>query len=281
VSAPTAPGAARLRRGDADRLRALLESGFGGTCEPLMHQHLLDALDRGDHSRFVVWPPADPVGVLYLGVSGSVIVAGDPGAGAALAGAAERTDWRVLLGDAELCRALLDASSQGFFRRRHSAREQRFMATTAPAAPSRMHGLRLADAGELDRLTDFACRLHVEDRMGPPISRAGRVAVRARMHDSIAAGATWVVERDGQAVGKVDVPLYSRRRGAQVAGVYVDEAWRGRGLASQAVGALAASLLEAGLPSVTLHVRADNTPAMRAYRRGGFTDRGPWLLALR
>lgn len=282
MSAPTASAPARrLEPTDVGRLTALLESDFGGDRDAVPHQHLLDSLDRGEHARFIVWPPADPIGVLYLGASGSVMAAGDPAAAPALVDAAERADWRVLLGDAGPCQALLDASSTGFFRRRHTAREQRFMATEAPAYHEPMEGLRRARRDELERLTGFACHLHVEDRMGPPISRAGRAAVRARMQDSISAGATWVIERGGRPIGKVDLPLLSTRRGAQIAGVYIDEQWRGRGLGSQAVGAVAGLLLADGLPSVTLHVRADNTPAIRAYKRAGFTDRGPWLLALR
>lgn len=260
----------------------LLESGFGGTCDALAHHFMLDALDRREYPRFVVWPPADPSGVIYLGAAGSVLAAGDPAAGPALAGEAERADWRVLLGDAAPCRAILDASSKGFFRRRHSVREQRFMATTVPSGSPSMEGLRRANFGDLERVTDFACRLHVEDRMGPPLSRAGRSAVRSRMQDSIAAGATWVVERRGRAVAKIDLPLQSPRRGAQLAGVYVEDLWRGRGIATAAVGALQSSLLTEGrLPAVCLHVRSDNEPAQRAYRRAGLTDRGAWLLALR
>lgn len=282
MSAPTASaGARRLDRDGVERLTTLLESGFGGRGDPMANQHLLDALDRREHGRFLVWPATDPVGVLYIGASGAVMAAGDPEAATAFVGPAERADWRVLLGDAGPCQALLDASSKGFFRRRHSAREQRFMATTTRVGAPHLPGLRRAEAAELERLTDFACLLHVADRMGPQISRAGRAAVRARMHDSITAGATWVLERDGLAVAKVDVSLASPRRGAQLAGVYVDEAWRGRGLGSAALAAVASALLAQGLPCVTLHVRADNGPAISAYRRAGFADRGPWLLALR
>lgn len=279
---PASARARRLEPGEAGRLTALLESGFGGTSDALAHLFLLDALDRREFPRFVVWPPDDPVGVIYLGAAGSVLAAGDPAAGPALAGEVERADWRVLLGDAAPCQAILDANSKGLFRRRHSVREQRFMATTVPSGRPSMDGLRRANAGDLAQVTDFACRLHVEDRMGPPLSRPGRTAVRSRMRDSIAAGATWVVERRGRAVAKIDLPLESRRRGAQLAGVYVEEAWRGRGIASAAVGALLSFLLtEGGLPAVCLHVRADNESAQRAYRRAGLTDRGSWLLALR
>ncbi|MEX2619354.1 MAG: GNAT family N-acetyltransferase [Egibacteraceae bacterium] len=282
MSAPTASaGARRLDQPGIERLTGLLESGFDGRSDPMAHQHLLDALDRHEHVRFLVWPPADPVGVLYIGASGAVMAAGDPEAATAFAGPAEHADWRVLLGDAVPCQALLDASSKGFFRRRHSAREQRFMATTAPLGSPHLPGLRRAEPAELERLTDFACRLHVEDRMGPQISRAGRAAVRARMHDSITAGATWVLERDGLSVAKIDLSLSSPRRGAQLAGVYVEEPWRGLGLGSAAIAAVTAELLTQGLPCVTLHVRADNGAAIAAYRRAGFADRGPWLLALR
>lgn len=279
---PASTRARRLQPSEATRLIARLESGFGGASDALAHHFMLDALDRREFPRFVVWPPDDPVGVIFLGAAGSVLAAGDPAAGQALAGEAERADWRVLLGDAAPCQAILDASSKGFFRRRHSVREQRFMATTTPLGSPSMDGLRRATVGDLEQVTDFACRLHVEDRMGPPLSRAGRSAVRSRMHDSIAAGATWVVERRGRAVAKIDLPLQSRRRGAQLAGVYVDEVWRGRGIATAAVGALVSFLLTVDeMPAVCLHVRADNEPAQRAYRRAGLTDRGAWLLALR
>lgn len=281
-AASTSTRARRVDQSDADRLIRLLESGFGGSSDPLTNHLLLDALDRREFSRFLVWPPADPIGVLYIGASASVVAAGDPAAGPALAGEAERADWRVLLGDAAACQAILEATAKGLFRRRHTAREQRFMATTTASGATSVEGLRRAHSGDLERLTDFACRLHVEDRMGPPISRAGRSAVSSRMHHSVTAGATWVVQRRGEPVAKIDLPLRSRRRGAQIAGVYVEEAWRGRGIATAAVGALVFHLLtEERLPAVSLHVRADNEPALRAYRRAGLTDRGPWLLALR
>jgi predicted GNAT family acetyltransferase len=90
-----------------------------------------------------------------------------------------------------------------------------------------------------------------------------------------------VVERGGRVVAKVDVSLYSRRRGAQLAGVYVDAQHRGQGIASTAVATICDELLIDGVPGVSLHVRADNATAISAYRRAGMVDMGPWLLALR
>jgi len=250
----------------------------------LAHQFLLDALDRGERERFVVWPAEDPVALLYAGPTGTLVPAGAAAAAAPLAEAAERLGWRVLVGDAALGWALLEASPRGIFRRRTTAREQRFMAVRAadvdvdaPDDP----GLRLARPDELDVLVDFACRLHVEDRMGPPIARSARSAVRSRMLESVTREATFVVERGGRVVGKADVSLRSRTRGAQVAGVFVAEPARGQGLAGTLVGGVIRRLAREGSPAVSLHVRTDNAPAIAAYRRAGMADRGAWVLALR
>lgn len=288
----TTPARSALRRlepADVPAVVALLEDGPPppGARVPdgvLAHQFLLDALDRGEHHRVVVWPADDPVGVLYAGPTGTLVPAGAPAAAAALADAAERTGWRVLVGDAAIGWALLDAAPRGLFRRRATAREQRFMAVRAEdagtAGPA-VAGFRLATPADLDVLVEFACRLHVEDRMGAPIAKSARASVRTRMLESVGRGATWVVERDGRPVAKADLSLRSPRRGGQIAGVYVDHRVRGQGVASGLVAAIVRLLVREGLPAVSLHVRADNLPAIAAYRRAGLVDRGPWVLALR
>ncbi len=233
----------------------------------------------------MVWPGHDPIAVLYFGATGTLVPAGDPAAAHALAEAAERIGWRVLVGDAPIGWALLAASNRGVFRRRANAREQRFMVAeqgvVADLHRPEPEGFRLAREEDVEVLVDFACRLHVEDRMGPPIARSARSAVRARVRETIARRDTFVVERGGVAVGKADLSLRSRRRGGQIAGVYVDAAARGQGVAAGLIGELVRMLLRDGLPGVSLHVRSDNAPAIAAYRRAGMSDRGPWVLALR
>jgi predicted GNAT family acetyltransferase len=278
--------AVRLARADVAHVMRLLERDFGRVPEgqwAYTNHYLLDALDRGEHSRFVVWPSHDPVAVLYCGSTGTLMPAGDAAAAAAFAEASEQTGWRILLGDLPITEAMLKQPSKALFWRRVSARQQRFMtATRASVPPGRPPvGFRLAAPSDVERLTDFACLLHVEDRMGPPISRSGRVAVRSRMVESIAQRATWVVGRGDVVVAKIDLSLCSRRRGVQLAGVFVDAEWRNRGIGTAAVRALARELLDDGFPVVSLHVRADNAPAIAAYRLAGFHDECPWLLALR
>lgn len=247
----------------------------------IAHQFPLEALDRGDYARLVVWPPRRPVAAVLHASGGTMMPAGEPAAAEALAEAVEQSGWRVLVGPAELGEAILDELGRGLFRRRVASRQQRFMVATEPADTPAPPGLRLARATDLEALTEMACQLHVEDRMGPPIPQSGRASVRARLRHSLGRQATWVVESGGTAIAKVDLALRSPRRGAQIAGVYVRPAWRGQGVATAAVSTISARLLAEGAPGVTLHVRADNTRARGAYERAGFVDRGAWTLAIR
>lgn len=290
----TTPARDRVRRLERDEVAAvagLLERDFdrppqipGAGSPALANAYLLDALDNGEHSRFLLWPAGTPVGLMYASATGTLVPAGDPAAAAPLAEPAERVGWRVMIGDARIGQALIEAAPGGIFRRQIRAREQRFMAVEAgdPLPPCEPQpGYRPARRGDLEVLVDFACRLHVEDQMGPPIARSARGGVRSRMHETIERGQTYVIERGGVAVGKADLSLSSHRRGAQIAGVYVDAEARGTGVATGLIRALVEELFADGVPSVSLHVRADNVPAIAAYSRAGLTDRGSWILALR
>jgi len=287
LAASPGPQAVRLPRDGVARLAERLERDFGQVDTPaagvVAHQFLLDALDRGEHRAMTVWPTAEePEGVCYVGAGGLIVPGGVPESARPLAAAVRSSGWRVLVGDLEIGRAIVDDAGAALFRRRPYAREQRLMvAGRRPPSPPDGGGLRRAASSDIDVLTDFACGLHVEDQMGPPLSRGGRSSVRQRVSNSIRRGTSWVVEADGRVVAKIDVSIESRRRGAQLAGVYVDESWRGRGVARRGIAALTTRLLDAGMPFVTLHVRADNTAAIHAYAAAGFAQRRRWLLALR
>ena len=287
LAAPKDAHPVRLPRDGVARLMHRLEWDFGrartsaeGTTA---HQFLLDALDRGEYRAMTVWPTvAEPRGASYVGAGGLVVPAGLPDAAGPLAMAVRGSSWRVLVGDLTMGEAIVDEAASGLFRRRPYAREQRLMVADGPAAAElEPTGLRRADAADVDRLAEFACDLHVEDKMGPPLTRGGRASVQQRVRNGVRRGTSWVVEIDGDVVAKIDVSIESRRRGAQLAGVFVDPRWRGRGIARRSIAQLTTRLLEAGLPHVTLHVRADNVAALRAYEAAGFEQRRRWLLALR
>jgi hypothetical protein len=286
VAASSDPRAGRLSREGVAQLMQLLENDFGRAVQPFegvaANQFLLDALDRGEHRSMSVWPSDAPVGVCYVGAGGLVVPTGLPEAAQPLAVAVRSSGWRILVGDLTLGEVIVEQSGNGLFRRRPYAREQRLMILDTSTGPvEHCPGLRRAKLGDLERLTDFACGLHVEDQMGPPLSRSGRSAVQQRVAASIRRGSSWTIERHGRPVGKIDVSIESRRRGGQLAGVFVDPHERGHGLARRAIADLSHRLVRAGMPCVTLHVRADNAPALRAYEGAGFVQRRRWLLALR
>lgn len=286
TTTPARPTTQRLAPASVEEVSRAIESDFGrlpaGLWDP-RHHYILDALDRGEHDRFVVHRDDVVRAVMHLGISGTVVPAGDPAAAADMAPFIERARWRILIGDEPLARALLEVAGGSWWRRRPTMRVQRFMTVDATSAvPDQVvEGFRRAWRADLDLLEEYACMLHVEDRMGPALAAGARQGVRQRMADSIDRGMTWVVELQGRAVGKVDLSLHSTRRGAQIAGVYVDPAHRGRGIATGMVSAVSRQLLDQGLPVVSLHVRDDNTPAIAAYQRSGFVERGRWVLALR
>ncbi len=286
TTTPSRATTSRLRAADVPQVVAALESDFGrlptGLWDP-RHHYLLDALDRGEHDRFVVHADPEIRAVAHMGITGTVVPAGDPASAAVMAQHVERSRWRILIGDEPIARRLLDVTAGSWWRRGPVTRVQRLMTVERPSpdAPTDVAGFRRGQRADLDALEEFACLLHVEDRMGPPLAVAARQGVRHRMADSVDRGLTWVVERDGRPVGKVDLSLHSLRRGAQIAGVYVAASHRGQGIATGMVSALSNQLLAQGLPVVSLHVRDDNEAAMTAYRRSGFAERGRWLLALR
>ena len=286
TTTPRRAAARRMQSRDLVEVMSAVESDFGRLPEGLWdprHHYLLHALDRGEVDRFVVWGDDRPRAVAHLGPTGTVVVAGGAVAAPDLAVFVERSRWRILIGEEDITAAVLRASQKSLFRRRPGHRIQRFMITDpqshvdAPPTPGFRRGWR----NDLDVLEDFACRLHVEDQMGAPLTGGSRVAVRQRMTDSIDRGTTWVVQRDGQVVGKVDLSLNSSKRGAQISGVYVRSDHRGQGVGTGMIRTLCAQLLDNGMPVVSLHVRDDNAAAIRAYTQAGFIPRGRWVLALR
>lgn len=80
---------------------------------------------------------------------------------------------------------------------------------------------------------------------------------------------------DGELVAVAGTHAYapSHSIGA-VGGVFTRPDYRGRGLATATTGAVVQALLRHDVRDVALNVRADNTPAIRAYTRLGFVARG-------
>ncbi len=191
--------------------------------------------------------------------------------------------WRLLIGDVAASRPMLaDAVRPSDARVHH----QRFMLLDPDRLPGAEQvvdpGLRPAVPADLDGVTRLAVRLHTDDQFGDRVTRAGRRGYRRRVAANIDRRLTWVSGPVGDPTAKLDRSVSSSRWGVQLAGIVVDPDRRGAGLGRALVAAAAREAL-AWAPDrpVSLHVRAANTGAIRAYEAAGFVDTEEWRLAVR
>lgn len=192
--------------------------------------------------------------------------------------------WRLLVGDVAAGDAILSRTGEDPSLIVH---DQRFLSIDHDRVPDEAEvadpGLRRAEPADLDVLARLAVRLHVDDEFGPDPGAGGLRGYRQRLEQTVRQGMVWCVGPVGAPVCKVERSVSSHRWGVQLAGIVVDPAQRGAGLGTAAVTAAVRGALRDGPSSrpVSLHVRARNVPALRAYARAGFVDRETWRLAVR
>jgi len=191
--------------------------------------------------------------------------------------------WRLMVGDAAAGDAILANGHEPELRVHH----QRFMTVDHERVPDANDvvdpGLRPAVPADVEVLAALAVRLHIDDQFGPDPGRVGLRGYAKRIAEGVERGLVSCVGPVGAPVCKIERSVSSRRYGVQLAGIVVAPEARGEGLGTGAVAAAvrqAAGGWPAGRP-ISLHVRADNAPAIRAYERAGFVDREEWRLAVR
>lgn len=211
-----------------------------------------------------------------------LVPCGDP---EALASAGPPTRrWRLLVGDERAGDAILANTGEDPSLIVH---DQRFLSIDHERVPDESEvpdpGLRRARPEDLDGLAHLAVRLHVDDRFGPHPGSVGLRGYRQRLEQTVRQGLVWCVGPVGAPVLKVERSVSSPRWGVQLAGIVVDPVHRGTGLGTAAVATAVRQALVDGPSSrpVSLHVRARNTAALRAYDAAGFVDRERWRLAVR
>ena len=84
---------------------------------------------------------------------------------------------------------------------------------------------------------------------------------------------------DGRVAFKAELAVVTKHT-AQVQGVWVDPAYRGRGLAVTVMAAVVRDALRRVAPTVSLYVNDFNEPARRAYARTGFREVGTFATVL-
>jgi ribosomal protein S18 acetylase RimI-like enzyme len=113
----------------------------------------------------------------------------------------------------------------------------------------------------------------------PPLDR-----VEAFVQDSVAADAAQFVALDGDVVvGWADIfPAWAHAVAhTGTLGMGLLPAWRGRGLGRQLLQACIGKARAQGITRVTLQARADNTAAIRLYKRTGFVHEARLHRAMR
>lgn len=192
--------------------------------------------------------------------------------------------WRLMVGDAAAGDAILSKTAPDPTLIVH---EQRFLTVDPDRVPDEREvadpGLRRAEPDDLQALARLAVRLHVDDQFGPDPGPVGLRGYRQRLEQTVRQGLVWCVGPVGAPVCKVERSVSSRRWGVQLAGIVVDPEHRGSGLGTAAVATAVRDALREGPRhrAVSLHVRADNHSALRAYATAGFLDREAWRLAVR
>lgn len=192
--------------------------------------------------------------------------------------------WRLLVADVAAGDALLRNVGDD---PQLVVHDQRFLLVEADRVPSVTElpdpGLRRAEAADLPKLAALAVQLHVDDRFGPDPGRAGERGYRQRLEQTVRQGLVYCVGPIGDPVFKLERSVSSRRWGVQLAGIVAAPDARARGLGRAAVAAAVRAAITEGPRTrpISLHVRADNRPALAAYAAAGFVDREPWRLAVR
>jgi len=132
---------------------------------------------------------------------------------------------------------------------------------------------------ELDILVPACVAMFTEEVGVSPLGADGGTSYRARVAELIRLGRAFARIEEGRVVFKAEVGS-TTSAACQVQGVWVPPDLRGRGLAAPGMAAVVAAARASIAPVVSLYVNDYNAPALAAYRRVGFTERGAFMSVL-
>lgn len=146
-----------------------------------------------------------------------------------------------------------------------------------------MPEFRPARQRDLDQLLGWIAELYRQDQI--PFDAAVVRTALADLLDQPTLGQVWLIALDGQPVGYLILAFgYSVEYGGRTAlldELFVAEAYRGRGLGTEALRFAANTCRHLGLRVLQLEVDRHNQDAQRLYRATGFVDHDRYLMTLR
>jgi hypothetical protein len=132
---------------------------------------------------------------------------------------------------------------------------------------------------QLDVLMPACIAMFTEEVGVSPLGTDGGSLYRSRVADLVGSGRAFAWIENGEVVFKAEIGAATDSV-CQVQGVWVNPAYRGRGIAAGGMAAVVEYGLRDFSPIVSLYVNGYNTPARRAYRRVGFSEVGSFASVL-
>lgn len=156
---------------------------------------------------------------------------------------------------------------------------QPLLVTDRPAPVQPDPQVRLVRPDEVDLLYPASVAMYTEEVGVSPVAGDGDRSYRDRVAELVRTKRSYARFVDGEVVFKAELAVVTRHT-AQVQGVWVTPAWRGRGIATAAMATVIADALRRVAPSVSLYVNDYNAPARRVYERCGFRQVGTFATVL-
>lgn len=162
--------------------------------------------------------------------------------------------------------------------RDHRPRQPLLAIDGPPAVPTepRVHPVR---PDQLETLLPAAVAMFTEEVGVSPLRVDGGAGYRARVAELVRAGQSLAWIEQGEVIFKAEIGAVSRAA-CQVQGVWVNPAFRGRGIGAAGTAAVVEYARASIAPVVSLYVNDFNAPARAAYRRVGFRDVGQYASVL-
>ncbi len=273
-------GARVLDDTDAAALRTLLAADPVSHCTVAARVHAGGLRSHSPAGEIWGYGAPELVGACYSGAN-LVPVGSRPQALRAFADRARRLGRRCssIVGPADAVAPLWEQLEPDWGPARSVRPRQPLLAIRATPLLEADPAVRRVRTDELDTLMPACISMFTEEVGVSPVGRDGGAFYRARVAEVVAAGLAFARIVDGRVVFKAEVGAVSPDV-CQVQGVWVDPAYRGRGIGTAGMAAVVVAALRDIAPVVSLYVNDFNRPARSTYTRVGFERVGTFMSVL-